>query len=548
MAGKAKRTKAAPAPAREHTSVKRVENPLTAASALHARVKEIVTVQRQAIQARRGSYRAAMNPRSRVQTPYGGSGDQHVDQWSRRMLRETSRDMDRNADTFRVLNDAFTCAVVGRGVKYRPTTSDTEWNRLAARVVHDLMSRDRDGIDIRGLRSGYRWQYDFVRSFAVDGEAAVLKLDGLKIQPIESEQISNGGSTSEREIDGVRMDERGRPIAFHLAPYGPSGAVDYGTGEQDDYPADVVEWVANRNRFSQTRGVPMVVASLDDWERLDSFKESEIIAAEQGSQIYGAIEHQPDDLGSSTPFTPQDSVADPSQTMRGGVANTSLGAQVDWQPTVAGAILDLPRGMKYVPVNPQRPNKDAVPFMLELVRQFCANAGLPYEFVYNDVRGLSWSVNRALVQMARDRVSIWQEQFFGPVFANIYRWLVSGLILSGALPPNDEWDKLELSWEQISWPDEGAEYEAQERGLLKGLTTRHRVHGPHWRDIMEERFVELGFAAELAQKHNAAFPEFAVSPMFFLGFETEAPASPPVEEKPDNRDERGERNGREADR
>lgn len=226
-------------------------------------------------------------------------------------------------------------------------------------------------------------------------------------------------------------------------------------------------------------------------------------------------------MGTSRPFS--GNANDPSQTIRGGLKDGSggEGVQVDWQPTVAGALLDLPDGKEYVPVNPQRPNPNAVPFMMELIRQFSAKAGLPYEYVYNDVRGLSWSVNRALVQMARDRISIWQTQTFAPGFSRLYVWLLQGLIERGELEEIEGWNAHELQWSRISWPDEGAEYDAQSTGLLKGLTTRHRVHGPLWRDILEERATELTFASELAMKHNAKFPDFQVTPQFFLGFEGE---------------------------
>lgn len=498
------------------TKINRKMDAISAISDLQVRIHEITSVQRKAVQARRGSYRAAMNPRTRVSTPFGGSGDQHVDAWSRRMMRELSRDMDRNADTFRVMNDAFACAVVGEGVQYRPTTKDPEWNKTVAKKIHEKMLMDRNGVDSRGMRSGYRGQYDYVRSFAVDGEVGLIKLDDRTVQFFESEQLTNGGRLAHRDVDGVKMTEAGKVEALHICPYDVMGRLDLGGG--DDYEADVVEWVANRSRFSQTRGVPLLVAALDDWERLDSFRESEIIAAEQGSQIYGAIEHPPGDSGTSKPFTPSNPTVDPSETVRGGVNGQS---QIDWQPTTAGALLDLPNGKKYTPINPQRPNRDAVPFLMELLRQFCANIGLPYEFVYNDVRGLSWSVNRALVQMARDRIKIWQTQFFGPVISNWFKWMLVGMIEDGEIDKHEEWDKHELAWPQISWPDEGAEYEAQQLGLLKGLTTRHRVHGPHWRDILEERFTELEFASELTAKHNEAYPDFQVHPYFFLGFEDE---------------------------
>jgi len=86
---------------------------------------------------------------------------------------------------------------------------------------------------------------------------------------------------------------------------------------------------------------------------------------------------------------------------------------------------------------------------------------------------------------------------------------------------HEEWEKHELQWSRISWPDEGAEFEAQGLGLLKGLTTRHRVHGPLWRDILDERAEELAYASDLAKAHNAVNPDFPVTPQFFLGFENE---------------------------
>ena len=497
---------------------------LNAAVDLRQQVTKVVSIQRAAVQARRGSYRAAMNPRTRVQTPFGGSGDQQLDMWSRRMLRELSRDLDRNADTFRILNDAFAAAVVGNGVQYRPMTSDDNWNKVALAYVHTLMLSDKTGVDYRGIRCGYKIQWDLVREYAVDGEMGFLKLANRTIQPFETDQLTNGGynqsavgAVTYQSVDGVNMDPGGRVRSYHICPWDDLGRLDYGAGT--DYSVQDVEWCANRARFSQTRGTPMLVACLEDWERLDSYRESEIIAAEQGSQIYGVLKHQVGDLGTNRPFA--SSTIDPANILRGGVnqGTSANGYQINWQPTVAGAILDLPDGKDYVPIDPKRPNPEAVKFMMELLRQFCANSGLPYEWVYNDVRGLSWSVHRGLVQMARDRISQWQTQFFGPTFRNFFTWLVGSLIADGKLPPNPEWQKFEMDWPQISWPDEGAEYEAQANGLLKGLTTRHRLHGAGWRGIIDERMTEMEYAAEKAVKYNEKFPDFKITPQFVLGFE-----------------------------
>lgn len=507
-----------PGPVRVTTKIQKTLNPVVSGIDLRQRVHEVLAVQRQAVQARRGSFRAAQNPRSRNQVPFGGSGDQHVDAWSRRLARELSRDLDRNADTFRVVMDAFQAAIAGDGVRYRPTSPDREWNQRAASLLDQRMKALRGGIDSREMRNGYRIISDFVRSTGVDGECGLIKLTDGRVQVIESEQVTNGGRINANDVDGIQTDDAGKVIAYNVAPYGPGGGIDH--AQATPYDAEQVIWTAIRSRFSQTRGMPILIAALEDWERIDSYRESEIIAAEQGSQVYGAIEHQYGDMGSSQAFTPDGS--DPSQVIRGGFTGDT---NVDWQPTSAGSILDLPNGMKYVPINPARPNKDCAPFLIEMLRHFCGNVGLPYEFVYNDLRGLSWSINRALVQLARDRIAVWQSQVFGPSISELYTWQLAYLIQSGELKPVDGWDSHELCWPQISWPDEGKEYEAQALGLQRGLTSRHRIHGPAWQILMRERLEELDFASELCADHNKRYPDMPVEPWYFLGFSPDdAPA------------------------
>lgn len=458
-----------------------------------------------AVKARRGSYRAANNPRSRVQTPYGGTGDQHADTWSRLLARELSRDLDRNADTFRVLMNSLCDTYVGEGVRVRPTTSDKEWNVAVAKIMHREFSLVGGGMDSRQMESWYQLQRRLVRAVFVDGEHAVLRLGNGRLQMVESEQIA--GAWSHDEVYGIKLNEAGAAVSYKICPFNLTGGVDANAGSE--VGASLVDFIAMRDRVSQTRGMPLLVAALDEWERIDSYRESEIIAAEQGSQIYGAIKRQPGDFGYSQ------AGSDGSAPITTGVGDDGA---VDWRPTVSGSLLDLPNGADYVPINPQRPNKDTAPFLIELLRHFCAVGGLAYEFSFNDLRGLSWSVNRAMVQMARDTIRIRQVQQFGPALSSIYRWKLARLIESGVIPsPPPDWDQHEHQWPVISWPDEGKEYEAQALGLTKGLTSRHRIHGPQWRDLMDERAAELAYASELAREHNGKFDEFKVSPFFFLG-------------------------------
>lgn len=506
--------------------VKRVLSTIQSGSDVRTKVTEAIGFMRQAVQARRGSYRSTLNPRSRMQTPYGGSGDQHVDVWSQRIGRELSRDLDRNGDVCKILLDTFAFACVGNGVRFRPTTKDQSWNDETAKAVDQYYKMVRGGIDARQQRNMYGLQYDIVRAVASDGESGFVKLTDGRISVFESEQlVGKGGAYSyaPKDVNGVLLDERGAATGFNIAPFGSTGSIDF--GKSRTYPAKQVEFIPLMTRFSQTRGMPLLIAALEDWERLDSYRESEIIAAEQGSQIYGAIERPVGDIGFSQPWSPTPGQGN-AEVVRGGSDQGPGGGpnqRIDWQNTTAGSLLEMPNGAKYVPINPARPNRDCAPFLQEILRMMCAITGIPYEITYNDLRGLSWSINRALVQLTRDKVSVWQTRYFGPAFTETYYFTIQFLASQGIIskPPPD-WRMVELAWPEISWPDEGKEFEAQAYGLLKGLLSRSKIHGPMWRDVMRERAIELDFASELARTHTAKYPEFPIDPLFFLGFEGEA--------------------------
>ena len=475
------------------------------------------------LQARRGSYRAANNPRTRLQTPIGGSGDMHADPWSRRIIREISRDMVRNCDTYATLLDAYARCMVGDGVRALLRSVDEQWNKDVGHMLDRACESTQ--FDARGRQSLYAMQFSFVHSVAADGDAAMLKLDNTTIQLIESDQITSGpqgvfaGAFGMPYADGVNLDMAGAPVSFTFFSYNQmTGNIDYGT--QTTLPAEHVEFVAMRSRITQTRGLPMICTGLVSWERLDSYKESEVIAAEQGSQIYGAVTMPVGNLGYQSIYNPAagrtgNDVQAPTPGLQGGMAPGT--SNIDWHETVAGSMLMLPDGKQYVPINPQRPNRDAAPFMMDMLRQFVSISGLPYEIVYNDLRGLSWSINRAMVSQARENIAVEQQNRYALPFRNIFKWIIANWIAAGLITAPMDWDRIDLAFPRLPWPDEGKEYEAQQAGLHAGLTTRQRLFGPDWRAMLDERMVELTYASELVTKYNTAFPDFETTPREFLG-------------------------------
>jgi capsid protein len=436
----------------------------------------------QVVTAMRGSFRATENKRTRTHFTQG-SGDMHADPYTRRMSRELARDLHRNSGPFFAMLNRWTRLVVGSGVQVRPTTSNPEWNRRAAEAFDRRAKSTRSGLDARGIRSWYALQRLFAQQLCIDGDMGVLKLADGTVQLIEAEQIDGGepvmvpGAT--QVFNGVAMNDAGRALAYFVRDYA-------NRGEAHPIAPELMPFQALTGRYSQTRGLPLLVSCLDDFEMSDSYVESEVIAAEQGAQVYGAIEFP---LGQD-PYGALDETdrtgANPGH-IRGGVNGAG---EVDWQPTTAGSLMMLGNGQKYVPINPQRPNRDAEPFSIFLLRGYSSVLGLPYEIVYDDLRGLSWSTSRALISSARQTLHVWQTELLAPVFSDVYRWTIARMIEAGELPRISDWDKHEHEWPELEWPDPLKETQQAAAAIALGKTSLHRVCGQSWEAILNEQAQE----------------------------------------------------------
>jgi capsid protein len=477
---------------------------------LHMHARQQLMIMRQHAAAMRGSYRAVNNPRSRQQVAgWNLSGDQHADSYSRRFSREMARDLERNAGGFVSIFNDWCRALVGDGVRTRPTTANAEWNAQAGAYLHAVYSKVVGGLDVRDQVSFYGLQNEFIRAVGRDGDMALLKLrleSRLAVQLFEAEQIeSSPGAVAPGMagvpagthgiIGGVAITQYGAPLAYCVRDYA-SGFGSYGgvgMSEPQWLKAADVSFSKISNRYSQTRGIPLLVAVLDDFERVDSYMESEVIAAEQGSQIYGVMTFpQGFDPRTAPGATP------PGESGTSGInGGRDADGAPDWQPTVAGSIMMLPNGAGYTAVNPQRPNKDAEPFLCAMLRFFCAVTGRPYEIVFNDLRSLSWSTVRALVSAARKVGAYWQAKLLGPMLSEVYRWVIADAIQRDLLPPMKGWELHEHEWPMDEWPDPQKEAQAQKQQRELGTTSLHQILGGKWKDIARENATEVQFADQL---------------------------------------------------
>ena len=489
---------------------------LTLARYLRAELK---TRREEAAEARRGSYRAAINPRRRAMTPFGGTGDQHADELTRRLTRELSRDLDRNAGAFETINNRLVEFLVRDGVRTRPTTADPKWNAKAAKLVHDWMSTVIGGIDARQMVNGYGLQAIIARHLIVDGDVGTLKLSNYRVQIVEADQITGNpvkGPTFFAPHAGIVTNEPGEIVRFNVVPYSETGGLAYDLSET--YTPNELLFSALRKRTTQTRGMPLMTSVLDDFERADSYIESEIIAAEVSSQIWVTFDY-PEGKNPSLPFQQSGAnsgdIATQSQGLRGGINGTDQ--QPDWVPTAAGSALVAPDGMRANPYNPQRPNRDAEPFVIYLHRGYCAVAGVCYELVFQDLRGMSWSTAKGVVETANNAIKYKQVHDLGPTFSGLYLWLLDRLIRTGKLAKRDDWQSHEHEWPEIPPPDPIAFFQSNDLAIRTGQTSRQRIFGSRAFAIIDELADEVEYACKRARELRAKYPEFAITPEHLIG-------------------------------
>ena len=485
---------------------------------------------RKIAKARRASYRAALNPRSRVQTALGGSGDSHADQLTRRLLRELARDLDRNASAFTTLHNKFAQFLTGRGVPWIPRTGDQTWDQQAQAFL-DARMRSQ-AVDVRGLKTGYDLQGLYARGFSVDGDSLALMIEGGQIQMLEAEQL-DGDLTPGNLLasTGISMTDAGAAEAFNIRPYGPGEWL----GESTPFTPDQVTFTANSNRPSQTRGTPLLHACLDDFERADSYVESEVIAAEVSSQVWVTMNYRE----GKSPQLPYGQPNDPDQNdsaIRGGLKTDG---QVDWQPSVAGSALVAPDGMTATPWNPQRPNVNAEPFLIWLLRTWCGSIGVAYELIFNDLRSMSWAVAKAYVDLTNATIADYQTKKLESPFRRWYLHQIAWAISTGILPPNPKWFQGDLDWPRLTEPDDQKRFDANKAGYQSGQTSRRRQLGNDWKPILDELGEEWEHACLIARNANKKFPEFPVTPDYFLGGQpagtmvaTQPPATKPAQGTP----------------
>lgn len=351
-------------------------------------------------------------------------------------LRGRSRDLYMGASIATAAIDTLVTAVVGPALMLDaeidhealgiPHEEATRIERLCEREF-SLWAQNKMASYDRRLTFG-QIQHLVVLSALLSGDVFVapVYLDrggryGLTLRVIEADLVSTPafGMAPEgaRIVEGVELDERGAPVAYHVADRYATAPYTVGAGPAkwqriEAYGKDTGEpnmWhIATFERPFQVRGVPALSCVMEDIKQLARYDEAELMAALVSAYFTGFIT-SPEGQRLESQFPP---TSPPPDGEGGGrLDNISLGA---------GMINYLDEGESITFADPSRPNANYAPFAEAVQRRIGAALGTPREILMKNFESSYTASKGAKIEFAktvdRMRETLLIGQFCRPVY------------------------------------------------------------------------------------------------------------------------------------
>ncbi len=304
----------------------------------------------------------------------------------------------------------------------------------------------------------------------------------LRCRVIEADQLDTNvhGTLANGNIArrGIEFNAKGDPVAYHVLTYHPGDTTFHlkSLGESRRIEARDILHIFLPERASQTRGVSMMAAVIEELRDLGEYWSSERIAARLAA-AFGIFVKTSDMSGMA---------ANPLGGMAGGTMSGEAPELSDYiEP---GRIQVLPVGTEIQVAKNERPGSTFEPYTKTSLKGASVGFGLRYGNFSHDYTDSSYSSERS-ASLDERRGWVGQQQFLiqelcDPVFA---RWLELA-VGSGVLnAPTD----LPVTWQTPGWPwvDPTKDSKAAELELSMGTTTRRKIaaaRGEDWDEIIEQ--------------------------------------------------------------
>jgi lambda family phage portal protein len=329
--------------------------------------------------------------------------------WARALVRD-------NAYAWNVV-DTIVSNVIGDGIKPQSVfeTPDGE-------DVEDINDK-RDSLwaewcevaDINGELNFYEIQALAMREMVEAGEVLVrfIYTSGkeykgirrpvpLALELIEADRLALDRDTykvrqargeGNQIIRGVEVDDKGKPVAYHIYPQHPNSPYAFKNQAPERVPASEIRHLYRKDRVGQTRGVTWFAPVMSWMRDLGVYVDNEIQASAVASCFGVAIKTE----------TPIGNLLAPSDE---DTTDTNGNSLEYLEPAM---VVRLKPGESVESINPGRPNSASEPWINLMLRGICAGTGTSYESVSKDFSKTSYSSSRTSKLEDRPRHKRYQQ-------------------------------------------------------------------------------------------------------------------------------------------
>jgi len=431
-----------------------------------------------------------------------------ADPATRDELVRKSRYFEQNNGIIQRLADLFEQYTVGpNGLKFIAASSSEEWNERNA-AAWDAWCQFPDLTSLQGFAT---LQSLCARAWFIDGEVFLLKSYGLaaaepgkpsrrpRLQVIESHRVSTPSTRYTDEgrtiIEGIEVDGRGRPIAYHVRD-----------GLQTDtwrrYDANDVIHLFEPGRPGQYRGLPFLYAVLNDLHDLDDLQ---MLTAQVARRLASVSDVVYNEAGEEDPDTLRNERwRQTTQTTAG--ADTTQDRVSYYKQHLGATTKYLKTGDKIDRANADRPSVAEREYWDYLTSKICAGVGISKLLVF------PWSMQGTVTRADLDVQNAFfrsRSQVLIGAFLQVYLWVTDWHIKN-----DPELFEKPADWRAVSCRpprsvnvDVGrnssaliSEYEAGWR-TLEGICGEM---GDDWRTTLRQRAREMKLAAGLETEFDLA--------------------------------------------
>ena len=438
----------------------------------------------------------------------GGSANYQLPNQDRRAMRERCQQHNQDNPLYRTIVQRFLDVAVGDGPTFTPTSRDQEWNeRVAQMYARRFAGFDVEGIgsiDVTGKLTGLGLCRSVLAALCTDGDVLAVHTDrGLQL--IESERICNpmGRINTSSMIDGVKIDDYGRPLGFYVAEWSDTGSFLHMGEEMVELDSDVATLVCNPKNcpVGLVRGEPAMQASLVHLEGLRKYMSNTAKLAEVATW-FGLV------LESENPEATDVSIenAIKEQAEADGVpavasSQRASGNSITDAELSPGWFLNTKVGTKATQIKPEYPTTNYREYITAGLMLAAAEMGLPFALAFFDGTQLSYAQLKSLSMAAQPGMQVWRETLDKAVLMPDYRTSVARWIAAGKIDEVEGWEDVTIEWPDMPVLDIAQEVDAYDKAVNGNYMTKAMVVARFgrgtFRAIAKQRAIERKMESDL---------------------------------------------------